>query len=211
MTIRNSRNIGASLIGGLLIMGGSAQAGDGCEMGKKGAGVPSFQPAVFYPALMGSGSGYDSTGLIRTGMHSQAAAPAPGGADIVDTAVSAGNFTTLVAAVKAAGLVETLKGDGPFTVFAPTDAAFAKIPEAQLNALLADKDALTRVLTYHVVPGKIMAADVAKADGAKTVEGGTLAIDTSDGVKVDGANVVMTDILASNGVIHVIDAVILPN
>jgi uncharacterized surface protein with fasciclin (FAS1) repeats len=199
------------LIGGLLIMGGSARAGEGCEMGKKGAGALSYWPAVFYPALTGGGSVSDSTGLIRTGIYSQAAAPAPVGSDIMDTTVSAGNFHTLVAAVKAAGLVETLKGDCPFTVFTPTDTAFAKIPEAQLNALLADKEALTRVLTYHLVPGKVMAADVVKADRSKTVEGGILAIHTSDGVKVDGANVVMSDILGSNGVIHVIDAVILPS
>ena len=131
--------------------------------------------------------------------------------DIVDTAVSAGNFNTLVTAIKEAGLVETLKGDGPFTVFAPTDEAFAKIPQDKLNALLADKAALTKVLTYHVVSGKVMAADVAKISTAKTVQGSEVSIDTADGVKVDNAKVVATDILASNGVIHVIDTVILPN
>jgi len=130
--------------------------------------------------------------------------------DIVDTAVAAGSFQTLAAALQAAGLVETLKGQGPFTVFAPTDAAFAAIPKADLDALLADKAKLTRVLTYHVVPGKVMAADVAKLSEAKTVEGQMLQIDSSSGVKVDGASVVKADVLASNGVIHVIDKVILP-
>jgi uncharacterized surface protein with fasciclin (FAS1) repeats len=131
--------------------------------------------------------------------------------DIVDTAVSAGNFGTLVTAVKEAGLVETLKGDGPFTVFAPTDEAFAKIPEADLKALLADKEKLTRVLTYHVVPGKVMAGDVAGLSTAKTVEGGSLDISTSSGVRVNDANVVKTDIETSNGVIHVIDTVLMPD
>ena len=131
--------------------------------------------------------------------------------DIVDTAIEAGSFNTLVTAVQAAGLVETLKGDGPFTVFAPTDEAFAAIPEADLEALLADKEALTGVLTYHVVPGKVMAADVVELDSATTVQGSDVDIEVSDGgVMVDGANVVTTDIETSNGVIHVIDAVIMP-
>ena len=131
--------------------------------------------------------------------------------DIVDTAVAAGDFNTLVTAVKAAGLVETLKGEGPFTVFAPTDAAFAKVPTETLNALLADKAALANVLTYHVVAGKVMAADVVKLTSAVTVQGQSVSIEVKDGkVYVDGAQVVATDIKASNGVIHVIDAVILP-
>ena len=134
-----------------------------------------------------------------------------GSMDVIDTAVAAGDFSTLVTAIKAAGLVETLKGDGPFTVFAPTDEAFKKIPEAQLAALLDDKAALTKVLTYHVVPGRVMAADVVKLDSAATVEGQAVKITSSDGVKVDNANVVKTDITASNGVIHVIDTVIMPN
>ena len=129
--------------------------------------------------------------------------------DIVDTAVAAGQFKTLATALQAAGLVDTLKGKGPFTVFAPTDAAFAKIPKAQLDALLADKAKLTAVLTYHVVPGKVMAKDV-KAGKVKTVQGGELTVSTTGGVKVDNANVVKTDIVASNGVIHVIDSVVLP-
>ena len=130
--------------------------------------------------------------------------------DSVDTAASAGDFNTLVTAIQEAGLVETLKGEGPFTVFAPTDEAFAKIPEDQLNALLADKEQLTAVLTYHVVAGKVMAADVAGLESATTVEGQDIRIDTSDGVKVNDANVIKTDIVASNGVIHVIDTVIIP-
>lgn len=130
-------------------------------------------------------------------------------ADIVDTAIAAGSFKTLVTAVQAAGLVETLKGPGPFTVFAPTDEAFAKIPKDKLDALLKDKKALTAVLTYHVVPGKVMAADV-KAGQVKTVQGSSLTVTTKGGVKVDNANVVKTDIGTSNGVIHVIDSVIMP-
>ena len=131
--------------------------------------------------------------------------------DIVDTAVAAGDFSTLVTAVKAAGLVETLKGEGPFTVFAPTDGAFAKVPTDTLNALLADKAALANVLTYHVVAGNVMAADVVKVTSAVTVQGQAVSIEMKDGkVYVDGSQVVATDIKASNGVIHVIDAVILP-
>ena len=133
--------------------------------------------------------------------------------DIVDTAVGAKSFTTLVAAVKAAGLVETLKSKGPFTVFAPTDEAFKKLPEGTVESLLKpeNKDKLVAVLTYHVVPGKVMAADVVKLKNANTVQGGEVDIVVADGkVKVDNANVVKTDIECSNGVIHVIDAVILP-
>jgi uncharacterized surface protein with fasciclin (FAS1) repeats len=131
--------------------------------------------------------------------------------DIVDTAVGAGSFNTLATALQAAGLVDTLKGAGPFTVFAPTDAAFAKIPKADLDALLADKDALTQVLTYHVVPGKVMASDVVKLKQAKTVQGSSVKINVANGkVKIDEANVAATDIAASNGVIHVIDTVIMP-
>ena len=129
--------------------------------------------------------------------------------DIVDTAVDAGSFKTLATALGAAGLVETLKGKGPFTVFAPTDEAFAKIPKADLEALLKDKAKLTAVLTYHVVPGKVMAADV-KAGKVKTVQGSDITVTTKSGVMVDKAKVVKTDILADNGVIHVIDTVIMP-
>ena len=129
--------------------------------------------------------------------------------DIVDTAVAAGNFKTLATALTAAGLIDTLKGPGPFTVFAPTDAAFAKIPKADLDALLKDKAKLTSVLTYHVVPGKVMAADV-KAGKVKTVQGSDITITTTNGVMVDAAKVTATDIMADNGVIHVIDSVIMP-
>ena len=130
--------------------------------------------------------------------------------DIVDTAVAAGEFKTLAQALTAADLVKTLKGGGPFTVFAPTDAAFAKIPKEQLDALLKDKAKLGAVLTYHVVPGKVLAKDV-KAGPVKTVQGGSLTVKADGGkVTVDGATVVKTDIIASNGVIHVIDAVVLP-
>jgi uncharacterized surface protein with fasciclin (FAS1) repeats len=130
-------------------------------------------------------------------------------ADIVDTAVGAGSFKTLATALGAAGLVDTLKGKGPFTVFAPNDAAFAKIPKADLDALLKDKAKLTAVLTYHVVPGKVMAADV-KAGKVKTVQGSELTITTTNGVMVNNAKVIKTDIVADNGVIHVIDTVLMP-
>ncbi|MDF1699756.1 MAG: fasciclin domain-containing protein [Planctomycetota bacterium] len=132
-------------------------------------------------------------------------------ADIVDTAVKAGSFNTLVTAVKAADLVETLKGPGPFTVFAPSDAAFAKVPAATLQGLLADKAALTKVLTYHVVPGRITAAQAMKADWAKTAMGQSLRIKSdTQGITVDGARVIKADIETSNGIIHVIDRVVLP-
>jgi len=131
--------------------------------------------------------------------------------DIVDTAVAAGSFKTLAAALQAADLVDTLKGPGPFTVFAPTDEAFAKIPKADLDALLKDKTALTAVLTYHVVAGKVMAADVVKLTQANTLEGSPVKIRVVGGkVMVNNANVTATDIAASNGVIHVIDTVIMP-
>jgi uncharacterized surface protein with fasciclin (FAS1) repeats len=139
-----------------------------------------------------------------------AAAPAAE-KDIIETAASAGKFTTLAKALAEAGLVETLKGTGPYTVFAPTDEAFASLPAGTLDGLLADKAKLAEVLTYHVVPGKVTAADVAKMTEATTVQGGKVRIDTAVGVKVNDANVVATDIMASNGVIHVIDRVILPN
>lgn len=131
--------------------------------------------------------------------------------DIVDTAVAAGSFKTLAAALDAAGLVDTLKGPGPFTVFAPTDAAFAKLPEGTVDGLLKDKAKLSSILTYHVVPGKVMAADVVKLDGAKTVNGQSVMIKVVDGkVQVDTATVTQADIETSNGVIHVIDTVLMP-
>ena len=129
--------------------------------------------------------------------------------DIVDTAVAAGNFKTLATALQAAGLVGTLKGKGPFTVFAPTDAAFAKVPKAVLDALLKDKAKLTSVLTYHVVPGKILSKDI-KPGKVKTVQGSELTIDTAGGVTADGVKLIAADIEADNGVIHVIDSVLMP-
>ena len=136
------------------------------------------------------------------------------GPSIVELAAGNDDLSTLVAAVKAAGLVGVLSGDGPYTVFAPTNAAFAKLPEGTVESLLKpeNKDQLTAILTYHVVSGKVKAADVVKLDSAKTVEGSSVTISATDaGVKVDAANVIMTDIAASNGVVHVIDSVLLPS
>lgn len=152
--------------------------------------------------------------LIAAGTVLALAAPAAAGMgkkDIVDTAVAAGSFTTLAKALGAAGLVDTLKGPGPFTVFAPTDAAFAKLPAGTLEKLLADKEQLTKVLTYHVVAGNVQAADVVKLKSAKTVEGADVKITVKGkSVMVNQAHVIKTDIEASNGVIHVLDEVILP-
>ncbi len=140
-----------------------------------------------------------------------APATATAKADIVDTAIAAGSFKTLAKALTEAGLVDTLKGPGPFTVFAPTDDAFAKLPKGALEALLKDKKKLTAVLTYHVVAGKVMAADAAKLTTAKTVNGQSLAIKAKDGaVTINGAKVTKADIEASNGVIHVVDTVLMP-
>jgi uncharacterized surface protein with fasciclin (FAS1) repeats len=130
--------------------------------------------------------------------------------NIVESAIEAGQFNTLVAAVKAAGLVETLSGKGPFTVFAPNDAAFAKLPKGTVEGLLKDKAKLTDILTYHVVSGKVMAKDVMKMKSAKTLQGGNLTFDTSDGVKVNDAKVIQADIEVSNGVCHMIDTVLMP-
>ena len=161
--------------------------------------------------IMGAATGFLALVLGMNAGMASVTADEPGTKDIVDTAVAAGNFKTLVTAVKAAGLVDTLKGEGPFTVFAPTDEAFAKIPEDKLQALLKDKKALTAVLTYHVVSGTVMAADVVKLDSAKTVQGQSLAIVAKDGkVTINGVNIVKTDIVCKNGVIHVIDAVLMP-
>jgi uncharacterized surface protein with fasciclin (FAS1) repeats len=158
--------------------------------------------------------------LLLGGFLSQASAmdenPMVGGApmysdkNIVENAVNSKDHTTLVAAVQAAGLVETLQGPGPFTIFAPTDAAFAKLPAGTVDALLADKAKLASILTYHVVPGKVMAGDV-KAGKVATVEGESLTLGTQGGVSVDRAKVVKADIVADNGVIHVIDSVLMPN
>jgi uncharacterized surface protein with fasciclin (FAS1) repeats len=152
-----------------------------------------------------------ATGLLAAGLTLSAGVAKA--ANIVETAVAAGQFQTLVAAVKAAGLAETLAGDGPFTVFAPTDAAFAKLPEGTVEERLKpeNKDKLVAILTYHVVPGKVMSGDIAgKELEAETVQGQKLMIDATDGVKVDEANVVQADVMADNGVIHVIDTVVLP-
>ena len=132
--------------------------------------------------------------------------------DIVDTAAANGSFTTLVAAVQAAGLVETLKGDGPFTVFAPTDEAFAALPAGTVDDLLKpeNKDKLVAILTYHVVPGKVLSTDLSDGMAAKTVEGSEISVDLDNGVMINDANVVTADVAADNGVIHVIDKVIMP-
>jgi transforming growth factor-beta-induced protein len=153
------------------------------------------------------------TPLAVHAQQARSAAPEAAPGDIVAVATAAGTFQTLIAAVQAAGLVETLQGAGPFTVFAPTDAAFAKLPAGTVEALLQDPAALRQVLTYHVIPGRVMAADVVRSNGGTpaTVQGQTLTIRVVDGkVMVDGATVLAADVGASNGVIHVIDEVILP-
>jgi uncharacterized surface protein with fasciclin (FAS1) repeats len=152
--------------------------------------------------------------VVSLGMATAAYADNHAGmSDIVDTAVEAGSFNTLVAAVQAAGLEETLRGEGPFTVFAPTDEAFAALPEGTVESLLLpeNQETLQAILTYHVIPGKVMSADIAGQElSVATVEGSEVSINATDGVMIDGANVVTADIETSNGVIHVIDAVILP-
>lgn len=154
--------------------------------------------------------------MIRTTLLALTASTALTGAafaqtmDIVDTAVANGSFTTLVAAVQAAGLVDVLKGEGPFTVFAPTDAAFAALPEGTVAALLNDIPTLTGILTYHVIPGAVMAGDLTEGMTAATVNGAEVTFTLANGAQINGTNIVMTDVMASNGVIHVIDAVILP-
>ena len=164
--------------------------------------IPQFIGA----GLVGLGLSFGLSGAVQADHHGMKA-------DIVDTAVEAGQFETLVAAVKAANLVETLKGEGPFTVFAPTDEAFAALPEGTVDDLLKpeNRDTLTAVLTYHVVPGKVMAEDAMAADSATTVQGQDISITTMDGrVMVNDATVIQPDIEASNGVIHVIDGVLMP-
>lgn len=167
--------------------------------------------AAIGAALVALSTTVPAVAAAQHAAHTEPAAAAT--KDIVQTAVDAGSFKTLVAAVQAAGLVETLKGKGPFTVFAPSDAAFAKLPKGTVEALLADKEALTRVLTLHVVPGRVMAADIVQAGSVKprTVNGQSLSIAVRGGkVYVDGAQVVSADVNASNGVIHVVDTVLLP-
>jgi uncharacterized surface protein with fasciclin (FAS1) repeats len=158
--------------------------------------------------LMGAGLGWADCGSCAGDKMTTEAKPK---ADIVDTAVAAGSFNTLATALTEAGLVETLKGEGPFTVFAPTDEAFAALPDGTLEALLNDKEKLTAVLTYHVVPGKVVAEEVVTKSSVKSVQGGAIKVTNKYGtVKVNDAKVVKTDIMAKNGVIHVIDKVILP-
>jgi uncharacterized surface protein with fasciclin (FAS1) repeats len=171
---------------------------------------------AFSLRLVKADSNYDEQIVNFTIDNSGAAVAAPAearadAADIVDTAIAAGSFKTLVAAVQAAGLVDTLKSDGPFTVFAPTDEAFAKLPAGTVEGLLADPEALANILLYHVVPGKVMAADVTDGLVAKTAQGSTVTFTVADGaVKINDATISATDIETSNGVIHVIDSVILP-
>ena len=165
-------------------------------------------PFALTMIMAASFTGTANAGDYSKGYMKKAASP-----DIVDVAVSAGQFNTLAAALQAAGLVDTLKGDGPFTVFAPTDEAFAKLPAGTVETLLKpeNKDQLIAILTYHVVAGKVVAADVVKLNSATTVNGADVMVAVSDkGVRLNQANVVKTDIMASNGVIHVIDEVVLP-
>ncbi len=165
----------------------------------------AFSPKILTAAAASVAvAGLLAVGAPRAAQH---------GMDIVATAVAAGQFNTLAAALDAAGLVETLKGKGPFTVFAPTDAAFAKLPAGTVESLLKpeNKDKLVAILTYHVVPGTVMSADIAgKVTQAKTVQGSMLTIDATKGVMVNEASVSQADVIASNGVIHVIDTVVLP-
>ena len=202
-----------------LVLSGQSLAGEsGPHMSGKWKQVASD---YFQPAVLSNDSNFES-GFIKTGHHMEGEKHSDkhgdkhhgmkleSNEDIVDTAISTGTFNTLVTAFKAAGLEDTLKGDGPFTVFAPTDEAFAKLPKEKLNALLKDKDALTKVLTYHVVSGKVLSEKVANMQLAITLEGQSLKINTNNGVRVNNANVIMTDIITTNGVIHVVDTVILP-
>ena len=179
---------------------------------------PMYHPmhrSHYYPGHPGTDWHHGKRlGPNRSNAASESAAKnpvVPATANIIETAVNAGNFSTLADAIESAGLAETLNGAGPFTVFAPSDEAFEKIPEKIRAAIIADKDALTELLTYHVVSGEVTAADVAKLDSATTVQGSSISFDTSNGVKVDGANVVAADIRATNGIIHVIDTVMVPN
>jgi len=193
---------------GAVLVAQAAFAGPGCNQSgmTPSADTTGYQPAIYQltPGDSGAARAY------KAGMGYGYSTTSKAQADIVDTASAAGSFSTLVRAVKAADLVGTLKGDGPFTVFAPTDAAFAKLPRAQLEALLADKAALTRVLTYHVVSGRVEAAEVVKLSSAATVEGQDVKIYIGDSVMINNAKVLKTDIETSNGVIHVIDTVLLP-
>jgi uncharacterized surface protein with fasciclin (FAS1) repeats len=197
---------------GLALSAQTTFAGPNCNHTARIApGNPTgYAPALYQPAPVS----YAAARAYRTGMgydaHHSSSAQTSTPTDIVDSAIAAGSFNTLVAAVQAAGLEQTLKGPGPFTVFAPTDAAFAQIPKEQLDALLADKQALTKVLAYHVVPGTVKAAEVVNLTSVATVEGQSLTITVGDSVMVNNATVIKTDVVTGNGVIHVIDAVMLP-
>ena len=169
--------------------------------------------AVFVLALATTSAFATSKTFDNHKMKGKKAATTDSAKDIVDTAASAGMFNTLVAAVKAAGLVDTLKGDGPFTVFAPTDEAFAKLPAGTVESLLKpeNKDKLVQILTYHVVAGKVTAKDVVKLKEAMTVQGGKVKINAKNGVRINNSNVIKADVMTTNGVIHVIDTVLLPH
>ncbi len=198
----------AATVAGAGLVAQAALAGSGCDYAgmKPTAQGDSYQPAIYQltPGASTAARAYPA------GMNYGYRAKSDAQSNIVGTASAAGSFDTLVSAVQAAGLVDTLEGEGPFTVFAPTDAAFAKLPKAQLEALMADKEALTKVLTYHVVAGRVDAADVVKLSSVNTLEGQPVEIRVGDSVMVNNAKVVKTDISTSNGVIHVIDTVMLP-
>ena len=208
MKTLNTSTLSAVLFSGLLISGAASAESDRGTMWY--GDTSSIQGASVASMNMSKDGSYSGNMWYGDPVVKKNVQDTKNAQDIVDIAVGAGNFSTLVIAVQEAGLVETLKGEGPFTVFAPTDEAFAKIPADQLQALLADKEALTEILTYHVVPGKVLAQDVVALNSATTVQGSNIDIDTSNGVRVDSAKVVATDIVASNGVIHVIDTVIMP-
>lgn len=200
----------------VIAMSTTAYAADTCQHSSSARTVTIVHGATCQASANGSHIVVHANPSQRLVVHAapEVQASTTASKDIVDTAVAAGSFNTLVAAVKAAGLVDTLKGDGPFTVFAPTDAAFAKLPKETIAELLKpeNKATLQSILTYHVVPGKVKAANVVGLKTAKTVQGQQIDITVKDGkVSIDGANVVKTDIETSNGVIHVIDSVIMPN
>lgn len=175
------------------------------------AGLAALVVLSSSPFILACGGGQGSAPTAMKASYNAPGSKESGARqDIVETALAAGSFKTLAKALEAAGLVQTLKGAGPFTVFAPTDEAFAKLPAGTVEKLLANPEQLKAVLTYHVVPGKVLASQVVKMDSARTVQGSTVTIDASNGVRVNNASVVKTDIMASNGVIHVIDTVILP-
>lgn len=171
----------------------------------------SYYPRYPKPYWHADKPAYKQPVKKETAVESSDSAAAEASANIIDTAASAGSFNTLIDVLNAAGLAETLQGIGPFTVFAPSDEAFAKIPESIREALIADKEALAELLTYHVISGEVTAADVATLTSAETIQGSSISIDTSSGVKLDGASVVTADIRASNGIIHIIDTVLIPN